>query len=416
MGFPADHWGVAMTKTAVHFGAGAIGRGFLGELYWRSGWQVVFVDISSALVKAINERGGYTIEIVGPGARTVTVSQCRAVDARDACAVAREVALAGLVSTAVGVQALESVAPVLAEGISLRAEMAPNSTLDVLICENLMHASQYLRSLLERFVRPAAKSYLADRVGLVETVVSRMIPAPGAIGSVQEDPLRVAAEDYNVLPADKLAFRGEIPAIWGLLPVDNFIAYQERKLYAHNCGHALAAYFGALKGHVFIWQVMEDKALLHRVEQGLWEVGKALCQRHGFSHEEHAAHIEQLLRRFANAKLGDTIARVGRDPLRKLGPSERLVGAARLAMEHGSRPEVLAQGIAAAMRFPFAIAVEQASPKDPSAAELADRIRKSGPEGVLKDVCRIEEGSELWKLVMDAYRGMSVGDLQRVSG
>jgi len=399
-----------LVGVAVHFGAGAIGRGFLGQLYSDSGWETVFVDISPELVRALNERGGYTVEIVGPGARPIRVSRCRAVDGRDVRAVAEELARADLVSTAVGAPALQAVARALAEGVSLRAERMPDSTLDVLICENLLHAARHLRSLLEPLVSPRARAYLAERVGLVETVVSRMIPAPTARRDCGADPLRVAAEDYNMLPADRAAFRGEPPAIRGLVPVDDFPAHEERKLYAHNCGHALAAYLGALEGHEFIWQVIEDERLLRQIERGLWEVGEALCRRHGFAREEHSGHISQLLRRFGNKALGDTIARVGRDPLRKLGPTDRLVGAARLALEFGTRPVVLARGIAAAMRFPDTLAARGSLAADPSAGALAEMMRSGGPERVLREVCKVEPGDELWELVLGALGRLGGGD------
>ena len=335
------------------------------------------------------------VEIVGPGARTIQVRNVRAVDGRDTEAVAEELVEADLAATAVGAGVLPAVSEGLAEGISRRSARRPDSTLDVLLCENLLHASRRVRELLAAAVREPARGYLRERVGLVEAVISRMIPAPRPGES--EDPLHVAAEDYNILPVDLRAFRGPIPAIDGLRPVEKFQAHEERKLYAHNCGHALAAYFGRREGCEYIWQVVEAPELRSRVERGLWEAGDALCRKHGFSREEHSCHLAQLLARFANRALGDTVARVGRDPVRKLGPTDRLVGAARLAEEYGSRPEVIAEGIAAAMEF--------TAPGDPSADELAHMLATGGPERVMAEVCGMTPGEDLWELVLAARRG-----------
>ncbi len=384
----------------VQFGAGAIGRGFIGQLASDAGWETVFVDVAPAVLDALRERGGYTVEIVGPGAREIEVTNVRAVDGRDAEAVAREIASADLVSTAVGAGALPAVARTLARGIALRSERRPDSTLDVLICENLLDAAKHLRSLLEPLVSGSAGAYLAERVGLVETVISRMIPVPNLDAS-GADPLRIRAEDYNTLPVDASAFRGPVPGIEGLAPVENYRAHEERKLYAHNCGHALAAYLGFRCGHEFVWQAVEDPEVRARVDAGLREAGAALCARHGFTRDGHQAHLDQLLARFANRALGDTIARVGRDPVRKLRRTDRLVGAALLAMEVGARPAALAEGIAAAMDFDV--------PGDPSSGRLREIMSRGGPERALREICGLDPGdatdAQLFDLVIEARRG-----------
>jgi len=381
----------------VQFGAGAIGRGFVGQLASSAGWETAFVEVAPAILDAFSASGGYTVEIVGPGARRIEVRNVRAIDGRNIDAVAEEIARADLASTAVGAGALPTVARGLARGIALRAARRPGSTLDVLLCENLLDAGAHVRGLLGPLVPPEARAYLDGRVGLVETVISRMIPVPRPRAG-GGDPLYVAAEDYNVLPVDARAFRGRAPDIEGLAPVDNYRAHEERKLYAHNCGHALAAYLGFLRGHEYVWQAVGDPEVRRRVDAGLWEAGAALCIRHGFAREEHQAHLAQLIEPFGNRELGDTVARVGRDPVRKLAPGDRLVGAARLAMKYGVRPEALAEGIAAAMSFDV--------PGDPSAGRLRDILAAGGPERVLAEICGVDGSvgadAELFDLVVQA--------------
>jgi mannitol-1-phosphate 5-dehydrogenase len=125
------------------------------------------------------------------------------------------------------------------------------------------------------------------------------------------------------------------------------------------------------------------------------EAGVALVSRWGFTVEEQRAHAEELMRRFANAALCDTVNRVGRDPLRKLRREDRLVGGALLAMEHGVEPRQIAAGIAAALRFDV--------PSDPSATELQRRLQADGPMGVMRDVCDLSPEHPLTRLVLEAY-------------
>ena len=50
-------------KRAIHFGAGKIGRGFIGALLSQAGYEVCFADVDPQVVEAINRRGGYTVHV-----------------------------------------------------------------------------------------------------------------------------------------------------------------------------------------------------------------------------------------------------------------------------------------------------------------------------------------------------------------
>ena len=381
-----------MALKAVQFGAGNIGRGFTAQLFTESGYEVVFVDVVDEIVRLINDRRSYPIEIVGDNPQTVTIRNIRAVHGGDREAVAREISDASLVCTAVGVNALQHVAPAIAMGIKLRADGGVPEPLNIIICENLLHASDVLRSYILESLPAGYADYVRRSVGFVESVVSRMVPVMTE-EQRQRDRLLVVVEEYKRLPVDRRGFVGEIPEIVGFEPYDNFEAYVERKLFTHNLGHAAAAYLGYLRGHEYIYQAMNDPAVLAVVKAALAETGEALIARHGFTPEEHQEHIDDLLHRFANVALGDTVARVGRDPIRKLGPNDRLVGSAKLAVEYGITPKNVCLATAAALMFD--------NPDDPAAMELQRMTREEGSYKVFEIVCGIEPDSELAGLIWE---------------
>jgi mannitol-1-phosphate 5-dehydrogenase len=201
----------------------------------------------------------------------------------------------------------------------------------------------------------------------------------------------ITVEEYSILPVDKQGFKGKIPRIKGVVPYENLKAYEEQKLFIHNAGHALFAYLGYLKGYKYIYEAVEDERIYEIVRGALEESGKALNKKHRFTPQEQEAHIKDLIKRFANRDLGDTVARVGRDPLRKLSPRERLIGAARLSLKYGIKPLNLVKGIAAALRYD--------NPGDKEAVELSRNLGTKGLDWVLKEVCGLEEKSELSKMV-----------------
>jgi len=372
-------------QTAVQFGAGNIGRGFTGQLFTEAGFEVVFVDVAADLVAALNARRAYPLRLAGPDRHeTLTIAPVRAVDGRHVDAVADELADCAFACTAVGVAALPHLVPALAAGVRGRS-----TPLNVVLCENQLHCSDLLRGLLAGHLSPPELA----RVGLVESVVSRMAP----VLSPEEraaDPLLAVAEDYPVLPVDAAGFLGDPPPVPALRSVADFAAYVERKLYVHNLGHAVAAYQGALRGCRSLAAALADPAVRAETEAAMAETCEALARRHGFDRAELATHRADLLRRFANPALGDTVARVARDPIRKLRPDDRLVGAALLCLDEGVTPEHVARAIAAALHY--------ADPADPAAAELQAEAAAHGPAGAFARFCGQPPEGELGRLVLAA--------------
>jgi mannitol-1-phosphate 5-dehydrogenase len=91
-----------MSRTAVHFGAGNIGRGFVGLLLHRAGYEVVFADVAAPLIDALQATPSYRVHAVGLESSTETVQGYRAVNSRtDEAALLKEIATADVVTTAV---------------------------------------------------------------------------------------------------------------------------------------------------------------------------------------------------------------------------------------------------------------------------------------------------------------------------
>ncbi|MCK5803696.1 MAG: mannitol dehydrogenase, partial [Lentisphaeria bacterium] len=319
-----------MSRQAVMFGAGNIGRGFIGQLFSESGCEVVFVDVDEELIATLNREGSYHLQTVfNDEVDDFRIGPVRAVNGADAEAAADVVAQADVGATAVGAGALKYVAPTLARGIARRSrDNAP--PLNIIVCENLKGAAAHLRTLVRESIAPEAVAYLADSVGFVDTVIGRMVPMPTPEMRAR-DVSFIRVEPYKELPVDQAGFVGEIPEISAMEAHDNFPLYTARKLYIHNCGHALLAYIGYLRGHEFGYEAMKDSVVREGLDKGLRESLGGIVAEYGADRAWLEEHVDDLMRRFSNTVLADTIFRLGRDPLRKLAPSDRLVGAAVLA-------------------------------------------------------------------------------------
>lgn len=383
-----------MERIAVQFGAGNIGRGFIAQLFHESGYEVVFVEAIPTLVDEINHRKKYTIRIVGDGAQDVEITNIRAVHSEKVDQVAQEVARAEIACTAVGVNVLKQVAPALARGIALRSQNPDAPPLNILICENQLDADQMLREAVRGHLPADLRAYVDTQVGFVLCVVSRMVPVMTP-DERRADPLAIKVEAYKRLPVDAKAVKGQLPPIVGVEPVENFLGHVERKLFVHNAAHAILGYLGWLRGYTYVHEAMADEQIRSLLDESMQEVVEAMVRKHGFTHEEMQEHLADLYHRFENAALGDTIARVARDPERKLRPDDRLVGAARLLLENGLEPKGFCTAIAAALLYD--------NPDDVSAVALQKRIEQEGVSTVLEKLTGITPNMPMHQCILSAY-------------
>ncbi len=323
----------------VVFGAGSVGRGFLGDLFSAAGYRLVFIDTRPDLVDALNRRGEYTLRLAGPDrVEARAIVGVRALLASEHDGIAEALASARLAATAVGGANLPQLIQPLLNGATLR-----NSPLDVLLCENQSACAAILRRQLE-----LADPFVSRRIGLVDCVVSRMAPLAAVRGG---DILEVTAEDYPTLPVATTGFLGEPPAVPGVVPVGDIAPLVEEKLYLHNMAHAATAYLGALEGAVEIEEALTVPSVRATVAAALDEVCLALSRRRNEMPDRLREHAAGLMRRFANPRLHDTVARVARDPLRKLRPGDRLLGALQICLDEGVDPPGVARSIAAALHY-----------------------------------------------------------------
>jgi mannitol-1-phosphate 5-dehydrogenase len=333
---------------AVHFGAGNIGRGFVGLILHNAGYEIVFADVNAELIEALAKTPSYQVHEVGVDSKTWTVDNYRALNsATHDAAVIAEIATADVVTTAVGPNVLRFVAPLIAAAIVQRDASRP--PLAVMACENAINATDMLRAEVEKTLTPDAVAGLGALAVFANTAVDRIVPnqAPGA-------GLDVTVEDFFEWVIERGPFGDSVPAIGEADFVDDLAPFIERKLFTVNTGHATTAYFGHLAGAASLADAIVLPDVFAAVSSVLAETKELLVAVHGFAPEEQEAYLQKNLKRFANPALPDTPERVGRQPIRKLGRHERFIGPAAQLAERGLDTSALLAAIGAALRFDVA--------------------------------------------------------------
>jgi mannitol-1-phosphate 5-dehydrogenase len=381
-------------KSAVIFGAGKTGRGFIAHLLTLSGYRITFVEKSPALARMLTERGRYGICVMGAPEKDAVIEGFQAVATGDRARVAEVVAQAHVVFVSVGGTNLPEVAPLVAEGLRARIARGSSRPLNIILCENYFQPGQWMRGLISEHLSDAEREWFGINAGIVEAIVLRSTVDPPA-ESKGSDPLLLHTQNAWELPADKAAFVGEIPDVSGLSPRENFQGGLVRKLYTYNSVNAVITYVGYLKGHRLLADAANDPEIASLAHDAAGEANQALCVRFGFDPEDQRRFAAPAIAKFQNREIVDSIERNARDPIRKLGRNDRLVGPASLALEAGVRPEALSVGIAAALRYDHS--------GDESARKLQRMVSEAGPAAVLREVSGIEPGSELGQMVLKAW-------------
>lgn len=338
-------------KTFVMYGAGNIGRGFIGATFAKAGYAVKFIDVNMVVIDALNAEKKYPVEIVSnEGSVDEWIENVSGIDGRDGELVAETIANADAMATAVGVNIMPRIVPLIVAGIVKRFERGEKNPFNIIICENLLDADKLMRSLILERLNDEQKAYFEEYIGLVETSIGRMVPVMTE-EMRKGQTLRSCVEKYCQLPIDKAAWKGEIPAIENLYPYEPFSFFIRRKLFIHNMGHASSAYMGKLLGCEYIWQSVKNPVVELIVERAMRESARALTAEFDYPLTSLVEHIDDLVLRFGNKALGDTVARVGKDTKRKLSPSDRFAGALKLCEEKGVPTMYISVGAACALFF-----------------------------------------------------------------
>ena len=386
-------------KHAVMYGAGNIGRGFIGQLFHQSGYEIAFIDVNMAVIDRLNADRSYPVYVTaGDHYDRCDVTDVRGVNGRDAEAIAEAIAGADIMATAVGVNILKFIAAPIAGGVRLRCQRGCDKPLNIIVCENMIEADRYLAGLIKAELTEEEQAYFDRYVGLVEPSIGRMVPAtPAEIA--EKEPLAVCVEPYCELPVDRDAFKGEIPEIVNLVPFSPFDFFIRRKLFLHNMSHALTAYFGAYQGYTYIWEAAGDPAIRALAGRALAESSRALSAEYGVAPETLKAFSDDLLTRFENRLLGDTVERVGRDTKRKLAAGDRFAGTIALCEKQGVRPAATAAGLGAGLRF--------APAGDELSRELFEDAAANGPAHTLALYSGLPEDSEASRIACRVYAAMA---------
>jgi len=372
---------------ATHFGAGNIGRGFIGEILHENDFSIDFVDINETIINALKERESYEIELAAEEKKHITVDQVTGLNnQKDPEAVIDSVATSDIITTAIGPKILPMIAELIAKGIQKRRQTGKQTPIDVIACENMIGGSQFLLDKVQPFLSADDMDYVASYVGFPNAAVDRIVPI-----QQHEDPLFVSVEPFSEWLVDDTQSKAKQIRLNNVGYVSDLAPYIERKLFSVNTGHATTAYTGAFYGYTTIGEAVADRKVLDQLKAVLQETGDLLIAKWQFERPQHEQYVQKIIERFKNPYISDDITRVARTPIRKLGYDERFIRPIREAKDYGLSYEALVDVVAMILQYD--------DPGDEESVRLQEMLKEKTTTEVIQEVTNLSEPTLVAQIV-----------------
>ena len=347
-----------MNKIAV-IGAGKTGRGFVGRLLCEANAEIVFIDKDKELVETLNRDGSFQVSFFGGKREDFTVDGFKAYTWETLDSTAYESGMsvfddAELILVSVCGPNLKDV------GKELKKRLKSEKHYYIITCENYSHPSDVLK----------------EAIGMSNISVSE---ATVFCTTIDNGGYNIASENYPYLQCDADLLDGYVPDVKGIKPITAFGNFLTRKLFTYNAASCITAYLGWLKGYTDYADAANDEEILAMLDRNYEVTNRVLCKEFGYDKEDQDEFAKLSRDKFTDRTIADTVARNAREPQRKLGKEERIIGPLLVINKYGEDAGILERTVAAMLLY------------DNEGEDAWRQIKsEKSCEQILADICGLE--------------------------
>lgn len=377
---------------AIVFGAGKIARGFIGQLLYLSKFEIVFVDVSHELVDKLNKDKTYHVHVLGDSTLDSDVSNYQALTFDNKEAIAKQLATSDISFVSVGGQNLKSVGNLIASIYNQYGVV--KKPFNYITCENWKDSGSTLYNAIKENIKSEIQNDFEKYVGVSEAVIMRTATQPSEELS-EKEPTGVWVQNYWYLPVDNKNYKGKALEINSMKLIDDFGNFLQQKMYTNNTSNAVIAYNGYLLGYNLIADATNSFEISKILDEAYNEINAILIKELSLNPEKQEDFAQKAREKYANYEIVDRIIRHGKDPIRKLGPDDRLIAPARMAYKHNIHPKVIIDTIAKAIMFDEVT--------DEAAQKLQKMRKEKGVGYVLQTISKLSKDEPLYHDVISRY-------------
>lgn len=374
---------------AIHFGAGNIGRGFIGILLKNSNYDITFVDLNKDIIDDIKLNGKFSVIYLDEANSFDLVDNVKGLHGIDDLEqVIEAISSTDLITTSLGQDNLKYITANIVAGIKARIEVGTSNKLDIIACENGLQVSSFFKQLVYAELTEEEQAYCDEHIGFVDCTVDRIVP-----NQTNENicDVRVEPSFEWVLKSNQVKANFDIK---DAQYTEELAYYNKRKLLTVNLTHSLIGYVGSAEGYEYVHEAIANPAIEHFVEQVLTDIRNALVIEFGVEADVQDSYALKTVNRFKNDKIVDELSRVARNPLTKLSDGERYISPLKVLIDNGGSYNALCQAVAYGLSYN--------NPQEPQAVEIKTLITEKGIEVAVKQITGLEDDHAI-KVITETY-------------
>lgn len=377
----------------IHFGAGNIGRGFIGQVLNESGYNITFIDINELIVTTLNQVESYKV-IINDNKTEKIVNNFSALNSlSDTNKIIENINKADLITTSIGVSVLPSIAKTIAVALKIKVKDNNTQPMDIMACENIINATELLKTEIFKHLDNEEKKFINQYVGFVNVLVDRTV-----LIKKNFDPLLVEVENYYEWTINQTQIKSQINnQIKNANYTNNLYRYIQRQLLITSIGYEASSYLAAYNQEKDIFNDLKNDKTKNQLLAVLEETKNLLLTKHEFKQEEIIPYQEMIIDRLKNNEIKEDINKLCRLPINKLANDQILITAITDCYKQNLEYNNLARIYAYILKYN--------NDRDLGAEQLQKMINKDGLEATIKNVSKIQE-PDIIKTIIQEYNSL----------
>lgn len=377
----------------IHFGAGNIGRGFIGQVLNESGYNITFVDINELIVTTLNQVDNYKVIIKDNKTEKIVNNFSALNSLTDTNQIIETINKADLVTTSIGVSVLPSIAKTIAVALKIKTKENNTKAIDIMACENIINATELLKTEIFKHLDNDEKKFVNQYVGFVNVLVDRTV-----LIKKNSDPLLVEVENYYEWTINQTQIKSQINnQIKNANYTNNLYRYIQRQLLITSIGYEASSYLAAYNQEKDIFNDLKNEKAHNQLLSVLEETKNLLLTKHEFKQEEIIPYQEMIIDRLKNNEIKEDINKLCRLPINKLANDQILITAITDCYKQNLEYNNLARIYAYILKYN--------NDRDLGAEQLQKMINKDGLEATIKNVSKIQE-PDIIKTIIHEYTNL----------